>query len=138
MTSGVYIRTAKNKRNISRSARERWKRSEECKQEIKSKASQRAKKRYEVKGRKENLRRFSITLQDYNRILKFQKGRCGICKCKPSQVKYRFAVDHDHKTGMIRGLLCVSCNHKLGWFEIHKKESEQYLRNVKNIQRVIR
>ncbi len=83
------------------------------------------------------MNRYGITLLDYYQILKLQKGRCGICKCKPTQVKNKFAVDHDHKTGKVRGLLCVSCNNKLGWFELHNKKAVQYLKNVKNIQGVI-
>jgi hypothetical protein len=47
-------------------------------------------------------------------MLDNQNGGCGICGKKP--VRYRLAVDHDHKTGVIRGLLCFRCNYGLGWF----------------------
>jgi len=44
-----------------------------------------------------------------------QRGRCGICGKKLRSKRYKaFAVDHDHKTGRIRGLLCAKCNTALG------------------------
>jgi hypothetical protein len=54
---------------------------------------------------------FGITWDEYDLLLSCQDGRCAICGGKPR--KYLFAVDHDHKTGEIRGLLCSRCNHKL-------------------------
>lgn len=52
---------------------------------------------------------FSITIQQYDSMLDSQDGGCAICGTKPK--KKRLAVDHDHKTGVIRGLLCTQCNH---------------------------
>lgn len=51
---------------------------------------------------------FGITAEQYAAMLVAQDGRCAICQNRPR--KYRLAVDHDHKTGAIRGLLCVRCN----------------------------
>ena len=42
-----------------------------------------------------------------------QKGKCGICKRHQRKFKKRLSVDHNHKTGFIRGLLCHYCNSKL-------------------------
>ena len=62
---------------------------------------------------------YGITLDDYAAMLKSQAGVCAICKCvevalgKGGRVK-PLAVDHDHDTGKVRGLLCHSCNHGLG------------------------
>lgn len=39
-----------------------------------------------------------------------QGGKCGICKKEQNQFKKRLAVDHNHKTGLVRGLLCYRCN----------------------------
>lgn len=47
----------------------------------------------------------------YDRLLEIQGGRCGICRCTPRT--RRLAVDHDHQTGYVRGLLCKMCNHDL-------------------------
>lgn len=47
----------------------------------------------------------------YDRLLAVQGGRCAICRCTPRT--RRLAVDHDHQTGWVRGLLCYACNHEL-------------------------
>ena len=54
---------------------------------------------------------FGLTADQYAALLKVQDGRCAICQRRPR--KYRLAVDHDHRTGAIRGLLCTNCNHKI-------------------------
>lgn len=57
---------------------------------------------------------FNITIEEYDRILAHQNGVCAICK-QPSK-NVRLAVDHDHKTGLIRGLLCSWCNRAISKF----------------------
>ena len=54
---------------------------------------------------------YGIDADEYARILKAQGGRCAICRNQPRTI--RFAVDHDHKTGEVRGILCKRCNHDL-------------------------
>lgn len=39
-----------------------------------------------------------------------QEGRCAVCKKHESEFKIRLSVDHNHKTGQVRGLLCYRCN----------------------------
>ncbi len=57
-------------------------------------------------------RLFGITIEHYDDLLAKQKGLCAICHSPPS---YRsLAVDHCHKTGKVRSLLCTSCNTALG------------------------
>ncbi len=59
-----------------------------------------------------------VTQDDYLRMHKEQSGRCGICHSRLRSRRYKaFAVDHDHKTGRIRGLLCTKCNTGLGLFK---------------------
>ncbi len=71
-------------------------------------------------------RRYGITIQDYERIHDEQGGVCRICG-NPEKITdlrlekigrrtRRLAVDHDHRTGEIRGLLCYNCNTGLGLF----------------------
>jgi len=57
--------------------------------------------------------RYGITEQTYLEKWSSQGGGCAICGDVPAR---RLAVDHDHKTGQIRGLLCVRCNAGIGNF----------------------
>lgn len=54
---------------------------------------------------------FGLTWDEYEQLLACQDFRCAICGGKPR--KNALSVDHDHKTGEIRGLLCSRCNHRL-------------------------
>lgn len=54
---------------------------------------------------------YGITPEQYREIFARQGGRCAICLSEPRTI--RFAVDHDHKTGIVRGILCKRCNHDL-------------------------
>lgn len=57
---------------------------------------------------------YGITAEAYQMLLDHQDGLCAICR-RPSKVR-RLAVDHDHQTGLVRGLLCRHCNYELlGW-----------------------
>lgn len=58
---------------------------------------------------------YGITLHQYNDMLSKQGGVCCICK-KPRADGKRLAVDHNHTTGRVRGLLCDMCNRGLGYF----------------------
>lgn len=61
---------------------------------------------------------YGLTLEEYETLLTQQQGLCAICR-RPSPATDRggrLAVDHDHKTGEVRGLLCTSCNTGLGAF----------------------
>jgi len=57
---------------------------------------------------------YGISLKEYNEILLSQNGVCDICKNENGAKK--LGVDHCHRTGNIRGLLCDSCNKGLGMF----------------------
>lgn len=65
-----------------------------------------------------NLRRhFGITLERYEEMHAEQGGLCAIC-ARPERIPGRLlAVDHDHESGAVRGLLCRACNSGLGHFE---------------------
>jgi len=63
--------------------------------------------------------KFGINEQIYNEMLLKQNNVCAICKKSNSGDKRtkNFAVDHCHKTGIIRGLLCAACNKGIGLLE---------------------
>tara|TARA_R110002153_G_scaffold1367_4_gene7050 strand:- start:460 stop:729 length:270 start_codon:yes stop_codon:yes gene_type:complete len=66
--------------------------------------------------RAKNLRhRYGIELEEYDKMLEEQGGLCYICEEPPG--KSPLSVDHCHKDGTIRGLLCHNCNHGLGKFK---------------------
>ena len=75
-------------------------------------------------------RRHGITLREYNKMFKSQKGRCLICDRHQRQFKFRLCVDHDHETGKIRGLLCNGCNRGLGIYQTRKYKYEKYLNRI--------
>lgn len=77
----------------------------------------RSKNRYKVDPlytRKNYLKRYGMTIDDYDRALEAQSFRCKICGSSKPDCRGRFAVDHNHATGEVRGLLCNSCNAVLG------------------------
>ena len=61
------------------------------------------------------LKTYGLTPEAYREILRLQEGRCFICQRVPRS--RRLAVDHDHATGEVRGLLCSDdergCNHAI-------------------------
>lgn len=59
-------------------------------------------------------KKYGISKAQYDEMLRKQSGTCAICKCH--QRYQALAVDHCHKTGQVRGLLCVQCNRGLGRF----------------------
>lgn len=61
------------------------------------------------------VRRFGITLVVYEKLFLAQKGLCAICGGE--EKNKTLAVDHDHITGKIRGLLCGSCNPAIGFLK---------------------
>ncbi len=63
-----------------------------------------------------NLAKFGLTLDEYNNVLENQDGLCAICR-KTEKENKSLAVDHNHSTGQVRGLLCSNCNRGLGLFQ---------------------
>lgn len=60
-------------------------------------------------------RKYGLSVARYLAILVQQGHRCGICRQLNTSTRFkRFAVDHDHLTGEVRGLLCQTCNRRLG------------------------
>lgn len=63
-------------------------------------------------------RKYGINLDTYEDMYVKSGGKCYICNSvDPGQQRKHFCVDHDHKDGSIRGLLCYSCNSGLGFLK---------------------
>ena len=87
-------------------------------------AKDKAHERYVVKT-------YGLEAGEYARLLAQQDGRCAICMKRA--VTRRLAVDHDHETNEVRGLLCFRCNHFLGQWEfdpIVVYNAIEYLRRI--------
>jgi hypothetical protein len=62
-------------------------------------------------------RKYDLTNEQYNRMSEEQNGCCIICGKHQSELKQPLGVDHDHRTGKNRGLLCKKCNFGIGYFD---------------------
>lgn len=69
---------------------------------------------------------YGITFEEKEAILASQGFACAICKTELLLKDRRTHIDHDHRTGAVRGLLCSDCNTGLGFY----KDQPQYLRNA--------
>jgi len=78
---------------------------------------------------------YGITIEQYKAMISAQNNTCKICGNKEVRISRgkitKLGVDHNHRTGRIRGLLCASCNSKLGWYEKNKKQILSYLKGDK-------
>jgi membrane-associated HD superfamily phosphohydrolase len=89
--------------------KERW---SGYKKTYKNKDKERAKNA----SRKHQIKRlYGMTLEDYEVLFNKQGGVCAICG-KPETTR-RLSIDHNHETGMVRGLLCSRCNLTIGKME---------------------
>jgi hypothetical protein len=78
--------------------------------------------------------KYGITMEEYDRMLDSQGGRCAVCNVQPNEAA--FHVDHDHACcpgvkscgKCIRGILCRNCNVALGFL----KDSGQIIKNMLN------
>jgi hypothetical protein len=99
--------------------------------------------------------KYGITEEQYAELLGKQGGVCGVCSKSPEDEGVNLAVDHNHKTGEVRGCLCRYCNHRLigrhtdpdllrrmadylekgktGWFVPKKKKKARRPRKVKTV-----
>lgn len=80
----------------------------------------RAKNRDKIQAYREKtwkyLKKYNLTKEEYQKLLENQNGKCKICKIEAEMLKAKLHVDHDHKTGKVRGLLCKMCNLGIGNF----------------------
>lgn len=99
------------KRKALKSGYNSW--CKDCEKNNASTWSTNNKERRIITARKCNLKiKYGLTIEEYNGMLKEQDYRCLICHNK--QETKMLAVDHNHTTNKIRGLLCTNCNTIIG------------------------
>ncbi|MCZ4515671.1 endonuclease domain-containing protein [Streptomyces sp. ActVer] len=69
---------------------------------------------------------YRLTREQYTALVDAQLGVCAICGKAPGEGK-RLFVDHCHATGVVRALLCTTCNVAVGFYEIHGSAAAEYL-----------
>lgn len=85
-----------------------------------------SKDRFKKNARSWHLKKkYGITVEQYDEILKSQYGSCAICD---RIFDINLAVDHNHETGKIRGLLCFVCNVTVGNYELGVLPSEDQIK----------
>lgn len=68
---------------------------------------------------------YGISLSDWNELFQKQNGCCAICGDHQSTLSKKLRVDHCHKTGPVRGLLCATCNSGIGMLKDDVKVLEK-------------
>lgn len=84
---------------------------------------------------------YGLTVDEYDRLLAKQGGRCAVCRTDtPGNRRTRairaFCVDHDHVTGHVRGLLCSACNRAIGMLKDDPDVIEAALKYVRRYRQV--
>ena len=75
---------------------------------------------------------YGLNPGEYDALYRAQGGRCYICQRAKGTGRRKLAVDHDHRTGEVRGLLCSTCNQFIGQVRDNPAAGErlaEYLRN---------
>lgn len=113
-----------------RQAKEGWQRLKDNPEYKEYKRAYNSRPDVRAKRRERQIRQYGLTSETYTKLFEEQKGVCAICK-RLSKGR-ALAVDHDHTTGDVRGLLCTACNVALetlvevpNWQE----RAKEYLRN---------
>lgn len=70
---------------------------------------------------------YNLSIEDYNRMFKVQKGKCAICGGT-----IKLCVDHDHRANKVRGLLCYGCNMYLGYIKDNCKILSSAIKYIKS------
>ena len=86
-----------------------------------------------LKYRRKNLKNsYGLTLEQYDKMVEDQGEVCAICG-EINVSGHRLLVDHDHKTGKVRGLLCYRCNFGMGFIDDENfvNRAKKYLKKHK-------
>ena len=91
--------------------------------------------RKKVYCRKRDLKnQYDLTPEQYQEMLLKQNNSCAICGRNQNEFKKELCVDHDHKTGKVRGLVCINCNvHIIGFDNMKDYFTKQNISILKTI-----
>lgn len=79
---------------------------------------------------KKRVKRFGMNYEDFEKLIDKQDGLCGICHSELDfNSRHGYAIDHDHETLQVRGLLCHKCNIRLAYVSVRYKKNKEV--NVK-------
>ena len=84
--------------------------------------------------RRQWLKQYGLTIEQHDMILRSQGGKCYICQRLPGSLPAgrALAIDHDHRTGRVRGILCQSCN---AFLSLVDGEPQRLIRVARYLQR---
>ena len=126
-----YCRDCKIKYFPSIKYRETWKEYYlKNAEKIKEYARTYAKENKEKRKKRDLMKFYGITIEDFHKLEKRQNNKCAICGQVNSDGK--LYIDHCHNTGKVRGLLCLYCNTGIGYFRDNIEfllKAMNYLRN---------
>lgn len=74
------------------------------------------------------LRRYNLTLEDYHAMLEECGHKCPGCRKRFNDTTRLPCIDHNHETGLVRGLLCFNCNREIGTHH----DNADWFRNIAN------
>jgi hypothetical protein len=141
--SETYYKSHIEERNVYNELNKDYKKEYDRKRNIKNREKNKNQRLlFPEKTRNTQLKsKYGITLEQYQLMFKEQNGVCAICGQPEVAIDKRtniiklLAVDHDHQTGKVRGLLCQKCNHGIGNFndnQVNLQLAIQYLNNHKD------
>lgn len=72
--------------------------------------------KFKEHSRRALLKKYGLTIECFEKLLAAQDSKCKLCRKERAPTEREWQVDHCHKTGMVRGILCYNCNVGLGHF----------------------
>ncbi len=89
-----------------------------------------AEKNRVISSRNFRMKKHGLTGEHYNKLLLEQNGVCAICLGNETIERVKggykdLAIDHCHKTGKVRGLLCNKCNYAIGYLKDNPKNAQR-------------
>lgn len=131
-------RTREQRDAYNATRREKYRTDETLRNGIKRMMREYGRAKPEIK-QAQKMRRYGLTRETYNALLASQGGGCAICGATESRdsdprtgKRRSLHIDHCHRTGRVRGLLCASCNLGLGKFS---DDTERMRRAIEYLER---